>query len=37
MSTGDADVIEAWVKNGGVLLLMENDKNNSEFEHFNIL
>ncbi len=37
MTAADADVIEAWVKDGGVLLLMENDKNNSEFEHFNIL
>jgi unsaturated rhamnogalacturonyl hydrolase len=37
MTAQDADAIEAWVKSGGVLLLMENDKNNSEFEHFNIL
>jgi unsaturated rhamnogalacturonyl hydrolase len=29
--------IERWVKNGGVLVLMENDKGNSEFEHFNKL
>lgn len=26
-----------WVKNGGVLVLMSNDKGNSEFEHFNQL
>ncbi len=30
-------VIERWVKNGGVLVLMENDKGNAEFEHFNKL
>jgi lysophospholipase L1-like esterase len=29
--------IERWVKNGGVLVLMENDKGNAEFEHFNKL
>jgi lysophospholipase L1-like esterase len=29
--------IERWVNNGGVLVLMENDKGNSEFEHFNKL
>jgi lysophospholipase L1-like esterase len=31
------DAIEKWVKNGGVLVLMENDKGNAEFEHFNQL
>jgi unsaturated rhamnogalacturonyl hydrolase len=31
------DAIEAWVKAGGVLLLMQNDKTNAEFEHFNTL
>lgn len=31
------DAIEAWVKAGGVLLLMQNDWPNSEFEHFNTL
>jgi lysophospholipase L1-like esterase len=31
------DAIEKWVKNGGVLILMENDKGNAEFEHFNQL
>jgi lysophospholipase L1-like esterase len=31
------DAIEKWVKNGGVLVLMENDKGNAEFEHFNHL
>ena len=37
MSAADADVIERWVKKGGVLILMANDKGNCEFEHFNIL
>jgi len=31
------DAIERWVKNGGVLVLMENDKGNAEFEHLNQL
>ena len=31
------DAIEAWVKAGGVLLLMSNDRDNTEFEHFNTL
>ena len=31
------DAIEAWVKAGGVLLLMSNDRDNTEFEHFNSL
>lgn len=29
--------ITEWVKRGGVLLLMENNKGNSDFEHFNKL
>jgi len=33
----DVDAIADWVKNGGVLLLMENDSANAEFEHFNKL
>ncbi len=33
----DADVIAAWVNDGGVLALFGNDKNNCEFEHFNEL
>ena len=37
MDKASGDAIEAWVKDGGVLLLMENDKANSEFEHFNTL
>lgn len=31
------DVITEWVNEGGVLLLMGNDKGNMEFEHFNQL
>ncbi len=37
MDAPSGDAIERWVRAGGVLLLMENDKNNSEFEHFNTL
>ena len=37
MDKESGDVIEEWVKAGGVLLLMENDNTNSEFEHFNTL
>ncbi|MFT4115021.1 hypothetical protein [Silvibacterium sp.] len=37
MDKTSADAIEAWVRAGGVLLLMENDKNNSEFTQFNTL
>ena len=33
----DADTIAAWVKDGGVLALFANDKNNCELEHFNLL
>ena len=37
MSEDAINVIVPWVKKGGVLVLMENDKGNSEFEHFNKL
>lgn len=37
MDKASGDAIEAWVRAGGVLVLMENDKTNSEFEHFNTL
>jgi unsaturated rhamnogalacturonyl hydrolase len=37
MDSASGDAIEAWVKQGGVLILMANDTNNSEFEHFNTL
>ncbi len=33
----DADEIEKWVKAGGVLVLLHNDKGNAEFTNFNIL
>jgi unsaturated rhamnogalacturonyl hydrolase len=31
------DAIANWVKGGGVLLLLENDSANAEFQHFNLL
>ncbi|MGE5313849.1 MAG: GDSL-type esterase/lipase family protein [Acidobacteriota bacterium] len=37
MDAASADVIARWVEQGGVLVLMENDKGNAEFEHFNTL
>jgi unsaturated rhamnogalacturonyl hydrolase len=37
MDKASADGIEAWVKAGGVLILMENDVTNSEFDHFNTM
>jgi unsaturated rhamnogalacturonyl hydrolase len=37
MDKASADAIETWVKGGGVLMLMMNDKNNTEFEHMNTL
>jgi unsaturated rhamnogalacturonyl hydrolase len=33
----DAQIVYDWVKAGGVLILLHNDKPNAEFEHFNIL
>ena len=33
----DAEEIYNWVKAGGVLVLLHNDKGNADFEHFNIL
>ena len=33
----NAQVVYDWVKAGGVLILLHNDKPNAEFEHFNIL
>ena len=33
----DVDAIAKWVNAGGVLLLMQNDGPNAEFEHFNTL
>ena len=37
MDAKSVEVIANWVKAGGVLLLMENDGPNAEFEHFNTL
>ncbi|MCU1323562.1 MAG: glycosyl hydrolase family 88 [Acidobacteriaceae bacterium] len=37
MDKASGDAIEAWVKAGGVLLLLQNDGPNAEFEHFNTL
>jgi len=37
MDKASGDVIQAWVKAGGVLILMENDVTNSEFNHFNTM
>lgn len=37
MDKASGDAIEAWVKEGGVLIIMQNDKTNSEFDHFNTM
>jgi len=37
MDGASGEAIEAWVKAGGVLVLMENDAEHSEFQHFNTL
>ncbi len=37
MDAASADAIAAWVKAGGVLLLFSNDRDNTEFQHFNLL
>jgi unsaturated rhamnogalacturonyl hydrolase len=37
MDKASGDAIQAWVKAGGVLILMENDVTNSEFDHFNTM
>jgi len=37
ISPADIEAITAWVKRGGVLVLMANDKGNCEFEHLNQL
>jgi unsaturated rhamnogalacturonyl hydrolase len=37
MDKASGDGIQAWVKAGGVLILMENDVTNSEFDHFNTM
>ncbi|MGD0390593.1 MAG: hypothetical protein ABSC42_16735 [Tepidisphaeraceae bacterium] len=33
----DANAIAGWVNDGGVLALFANDRNNCEFDHFNLL
>jgi rhamnogalacturonyl hydrolase YesR len=37
MDKASGDTIEAWVRSGGVLLLFSNDRDNTEFTHFNTL
>ena len=37
MTNADADAIVAWVRRGGVLILMENDPPNADIEHLNLL
>ncbi len=37
MAPADVAAVTQWVKQGGVLVLMENDGGSSEFEHFNSL
>jgi unsaturated rhamnogalacturonyl hydrolase len=37
MDKPSGDAIETWVKSGGVLLLFSNDRDNTEFTHFNTL
>jgi unsaturated rhamnogalacturonyl hydrolase len=37
MDKASGDAIEAWVRAGGVLLLFSNDRDNTEFTHFNTL
>lgn len=37
MTAQDADEITAWVKQGGILILMENDPPNADIAHLNLL
>lgn len=37
MTAAEAEPIAAWVRSGGILLLMENDPANADIEHMNIL
>jgi unsaturated rhamnogalacturonyl hydrolase len=37
MDQSSGDAVEAWVKSGGVLLLFSNDRDNTEFTHFDTL
>jgi unsaturated rhamnogalacturonyl hydrolase len=37
MDQASGDAIEAWIRSGGVLILFSNDRDNTEFTHFNTL
>ncbi|HWB33145.1 MAG TPA: glycoside hydrolase family 88 protein [Acidobacteriaceae bacterium] len=37
MDKASADTIVTWVRNGGNLLLFSNDRDNTDFNHFNLL
>jgi unsaturated rhamnogalacturonyl hydrolase len=37
MNAQDAEQVAAWVRSGGVLLMMENDPANADIEHFDLL
>lgn len=37
MNAEDAEVIYNWVKQGGILIMLHNDKGNCEFEKYNLL
>jgi len=37
MTAEDAEQIAAWVRGGGVLLMMENDPANADIEHLDLL
>jgi unsaturated rhamnogalacturonyl hydrolase len=37
VSPADVTALKSWVRGGGILILMGNDKGNAEFEHFNQL
>ncbi|MGA9719622.1 MAG: DUF4350 domain-containing protein [Acidobacteriaceae bacterium] len=37
VQSGDADQVSAWVKQGGVLVLMENDPANADIAHLNLM
>lgn len=37
VSPADVEALRSWVKAGGILVLMGNDKGNAEFGHFNTL
>ncbi len=37
VTEADAQAVYNWVKAGGILIILHNDKPNAEFEHFNML